>query len=74
VGAADGAGAAARAAVLVVGTAVSTKILSSQTTGVAEPWPGTSTFHFTFFFSLHSLGGSLLGATPVSSGPRHCGQ
>src|SRR5512139_637963 len=45
---------------------------SPQTTGEPEPRPGTSTFHRTFFVSLHSIGGSALGPTPVLSGPRHC--
>jgi len=47
---------------------------SPQTTGVAEPLPGISTFHFTFFVSLHSTGGEACGATPVMWGPRHWGQ
>src|SRR2546425_12076846 len=46
----------------------------SQITGVAEPLPGILSFHFTFLVSFHSVGGSACGATPVPSGPRHCGQ
>src|SRR5205807_245091 len=48
--------------------------LSPQTTGVEEPAPGMAAFHLTFFVSLHSTGGLASGATPVASGPRHCGQ
>jgi hypothetical protein len=47
---------------------------SPHTTGDAEPRPGTSTFHLTFFDSLHSSGGDADRETPLASGPRHCGQ
>jgi hypothetical protein len=47
---------------------------SPHTTGDDEPRPGISTFHFTFFDSLHSVGGSAWRDTPVACGPRHCGQ
>ena len=47
---------------------------SPQTTGVDEPLPGISTFQRTFWVSLHTSGGAAFGATPVISGPRHCGQ
>ena len=57
-----------------LGTAVSRKIRSPQTTGDAEPRPGISTFHLTFFVSLHSIGGSAVFDTPLAYGPRHCGQ
>ena len=57
-----------------VETAVSMKTLSPQTTGVAEPVPGTLIFHLMFFSSLHSVGGWPVGETPLHSGPRHCGQ
>jgi hypothetical protein len=57
-----------------VGTALSTKMRSPQTTGVELPLPGIATFQRTFLVSLHSTGGAAVGATPVMSGPRHCGQ
>src|SRR5262245_18800901 len=57
-----------------LGTAVRRKIRSPQTTGDADPRPGISTFHFTFFVSLHSTGGSARSEAPVAKGPRHCGQ
>jgi hypothetical protein len=41
---------------------------------VDVPRPGTLTFHFTFFVSLHSIGGSPVGETPFINGPRHAGQ
>jgi hypothetical protein len=47
---------------------------SPQTTGVELPLPGIATFQRTFLVSLHSTGGAAVGATPVMSGPRHCGQ
>ena len=53
------------------GMAVSRNTRSPHTIGVPEPRPGTSTFQRTFFVSLHTSGGSALGATPVASGPRH---
>ena len=59
---------------LPVGMAVRTKTLFSQMTGVAVPAPGILTFHLTFLVSLHSVGGSAWGATPLWRGPRHCGQ
>ena len=46
----------------------------SQTTGVDVPLPGTFAFHFTFLVSLHSIGGSPVGETPLVDGPRHAGQ
>jgi hypothetical protein len=57
-----------------VGIAVWMKILSSQMMGVAFPLPGTLIFHRIFSDSLHVVGGSAEGATPVCEGPRHCGQ
>jgi hypothetical protein len=36
--------------------------------------PGIEIFHRTFLFSLHSIGGSASGATPVAFGPRQVGQ
>src|SRR5258706_9919881 len=57
-----------------VSTAVRMKIRSPHTTGVAEPEPGSSTFHVMFFVSLHRTGGSALGATPSPFGPRNWGQ
>jgi hypothetical protein len=50
------------------------KMRSPHTIGVAEPRPGSFTFHFTLLVSLHVVGGFADGATPVASGPRHCGQ
>ena len=55
------------------GTAVDTNTWSPQTIGVAEPLPGIAIFHLTLRVSLHSTGGSAAGASPVASGPRHCG-
>src|SRR5579884_2096833 len=59
---------------LPVGTAVSTKTLPPQTTGVAEPLPGSFTFHLMLLDSLQLVGGLASGATPLAIGPRHCGQ
>src|SRR5688572_19715583 len=56
------------------GIAVVRNTWSPHTTGEDEPRPGISTFQLTFFVSLHSVGGSACGATPVARGPRHCGQ
>src|SRR2546421_148566 len=42
--------------------------------GVDAPSPGICTFQRTLLVSLHFSGGSACGATPFSSGPRHCGQ
>ena len=67
-------GACAAAPSTVVGTAVVTKTRSPQTTGVAEPRPGISTFQRMFFPSAHSRGGVAVLDTPVACGPRHCGQ
>ena len=50
------------------------KILSPHTIGVADPFPGSFTFHFTLLVSLHFVGGFAEGATPFANGPRHCGQ
>src|SRR6185503_15949425 len=58
----------------VTRTAVRTNTRLPQTTGVEEAEPAIGNFHFTFLFSLHSSGGSASGATPLASGPRHCGQ
>jgi len=55
-------------------TAVSTNTLSPQTIGEPEPRPGIGTFQRTLLVSLQVAGGSASGATPVASGPRHCGQ
>src|SRR6202034_4400166 len=46
----------------------------SQTMGVELPSPGIGVFHLTLLVSLQVSGGSACGATPVASGPRHCGQ
>src|SRR5436190_16404110 len=62
------------AACLPVGIAVRRNIRSAQIIGVASPKPGTGTFHLTCSLSLQLAGGSDKGATPVPSGPRHCGQ
>src|SRR4051812_2175694 len=59
---------------LPVGIAVCRKTWFSQITGVEVPLPGTFTFHFTFFVSPHSVGGSPAGETPFINGPRHAGQ
>ena len=40
-----------------VGRVARTKMRFFQTIGVDEPGPGSSVFHFTFFFSDHSVGG-----------------
>src|SRR4030095_1301907 len=45
-----------------------------HTTGLAEAFPGISTFQATFLVSLHSMGGLPCGAMPFIRGPRHCGQ
>jgi hypothetical protein len=45
-----------------------------QITGEACPSPGTSIFHLTFSVELNLMGGFPSGATPLLSGPRHCGQ
>jgi hypothetical protein len=42
--------------------------------GVDVPSPGMWTFQEMFLLSSHFTGGLPLGATPVPSGPRHCGQ
>src|SRR5438270_13530163 len=47
---------------------------SPQTIGVECPLPGRVVFQRMFLVSLHSTGGLASGATPVPSGPRHCGQ
>jgi hypothetical protein len=57
-----------------MGTADNRKMRSPQTTGDADPRPGSSTFQRTFFASLHSSGGFAYFETPVAYGPRHCGQ
>ena len=56
------------------GTAVVTNTWSPQTIGVADPLPGIAIFQRTLSVSLHVTGGSACGASPVASGPRHCGQ
>src|SRR5580658_3216514 len=66
--------AAAASALLPVGMAVSMKTMFSQTIGEAEPSPGSFTFHLMLLVSLQVVGGLASGATPVASGPRHCGQ
>ena len=43
-------------------------------TGDPDPFPGISTFHFTFSVSLHWVGGVALIATPLPVGPRQCAQ
>src|SRR5580658_5521373 len=50
------------------------KMRLSQTMGVESPSPGMGVFHLTLLVSLQVTGGSASGATPVASGPRHCGQ
>src|SRR5712691_506552 len=57
-----------------IGTADRTNIRSPQTTGEADPRPGISTFHRTFFVSLQSDGGLADWETPLAYDPRHCGQ
>src|SRR5580700_1711333 len=64
----------AAAAFLPVGMAVSMKTYLSQMMGVAEPLPGSFTFHLTLLVSLQLTGGLAAGATPLAKGPRHCGQ
>jgi hypothetical protein len=49
-----------------MGTAVVTNTRSPQTIGDEDPRPGISTFHRTFFVSLHSDGGSAVVDTPVA--------
>lgn len=56
------------------GTADVMKTRFSQTTGDESPAPGTATFHFTFFVSLHSVGGVAVADAPFPVGPRQCGQ
>ena len=58
----------------VRGMAVKMKMRLPEIIGVEVPNPGVLIFHFTFLVSLHCDGGSASGATPVASGPRHCGQ
>ena len=60
-------------AALSAGTAAWMKIRSPHTIGVDDPDPGSFTFHFTFFDSLHSTGGCASGEAPVDAGPRHAG-
>src|SRR4029079_11253347 len=67
-------GACTSAPVAAAGTAVSKNTRSPQTIGDADPRPGISVFHRTFFVSLHSTGGSAVFDTPVAWGPRHWGQ
>src|SRR5439155_23323699 len=62
------------APVTPIGTADTRKRRSPHTIGEADPRPGTSTFHRTFFVSLHSSGGLALRDTPLAYGPRHCAQ
>src|SRR5262245_60291855 len=56
------------------GTADETNTRSPQTIGDELPRPGISTFHLTFFVSLHSSGGFAVDETPVAWGPRHWAQ
>src|ERR1700677_2595009 len=42
--------------------------------GVALPRPDSSAFHLMFVDASHVIGGSGLGAVPLASGPRQCGQ
>ena len=72
--AAAGFSAAGGSTFLPVAMAVWMKIWFSQTMGVDMPRPGIFTFHFTFSVSLQVVGGLPCGATPLASGPRHCGQ
>jgi hypothetical protein len=53
------------------GMAVVRNTLSPQTIGEDEPRPGISTFHRTFFVSLHSVGGFAVREIPLAKGPRH---
>src|SRR5687768_15297326 len=73
-GAAGASAAAAGAACFALGMAVCTKIESPQMIGVDVPRPGSLTFQRTFLPSPQVSGGSAVGAAPLASGPRHCGQ
>src|SRR5687767_4367920 len=46
---------------------------SPQMIGVELPSPGIATFHLMFSVSLHFVGGSPCGATPLCCGPRQAG-
>ena len=47
----------------------------SQMIGDELPFPGTSTFHLIFSFSLHLMGGvAFFGAMPLDCGPLQVGQ
>src|SRR4051794_1010165 len=50
------------------------KIWLPHTMGVAVLSPSILTFHLMLALSSQLLGGSPKGATPLASGPRHCGQ
>src|SRR4051812_31841839 len=50
------------------------KTWSFHIMGVASPLPGTFPFHLMLLVSLQAVGGLPLGARPLASGPRHCGQ
>src|SRR6476620_7558954 len=54
--------------------AVIKKIWFPHRTGVAVLSPSIFTFHLMFVLSSQFVGGSPIGATPLASGPRHCGQ
>src|SRR5687767_13088940 len=54
--------------------AVWIKIWSPQMMGVEVPKPGIFVFHLRLFVSVQAVGGLACGATPLPSGPRHCGQ
>src|SRR5262245_45989153 len=43
------------------------------TTGDDQPWPGTSTLHFTFWVFDHVSGNFASSASPFISGPRNPG-
>src|SRR5689334_18965813 len=57
-----------------MGTAAVTYTASPKTTGEEWALPGSGVFHRMSFVSLQCSGGVANGATPVASGPRHCGQ
>src|SRR4051812_26570517 len=50
------------------------KIWSPQIIGVEVPSPVIFTFHLMFVSWSHFVSGLPVGAAPVPSGPRHCGQ
>src|SRR5688500_7825691 len=65
-----------RVSSLALLTAVVTKILLPQTTGLEWARPGIASFQRTFCAAVasHFTGWPGLSTTPVASGPRNCGQ